>query len=171
MKLSVRPASTISSAVPLEQMTDRPWKNNVDDWHGKYSDFCTSLKSGTEMSVLAIQVLLPMGNICRPTNTILVSYGITVGQAFQHWGLMQVDTHTSLIHNVVWRKLYTSSEQWVTSHSTHNRSFQGRIFAGAINCAGTDNMTTTEQPNKARFPLPKLTAQVNGLSWRVTGFH
>ena len=25
--------------------------------------------------------------------------------------------------------------------------------------------------NKARFPLPELTAQVNGPSWRVTGFH
>ena len=25
--------------------------------------------------------------------------------------------------------------------------------------------------SKARFPLPEVTAQVNGSSWRVTGFH
>ena len=25
--------------------------------------------------------------------------------------------------------------------------------------------------SKARFPLPELTARVNGPSWRVTGFH
>ena len=28
-----------------------------------------------------------------------------------------------------------------------------------------------KMPTKARFPLPELTARINGPSWRVTGFH
>ena len=32
-------------------------------------------------------------------------------------------------------------------------------------------MTLHKEQNKAQFPLPELTARVNGPSWPVTGFH
>ena len=41
-----------------------------------------------------------------------------------------------------------------------------RVF---LECSGA-NMLKALSP-KARFPLPELTARVNGTSWRVTGFH
>ena len=45
--------------------------------------------------------------------------------------------------------------------------------------SGTRNVQHSSEPgpnikvcsSKARFPLPELTARVNGPSWRVTGFH
>ena len=72
---------------------------------------------------------------------------------------------TSATVSILWQRtlwLNFRSCELFLSNSTNNDAYDN-LF-GCLSCIASSR-------TKARFPLPELTALVNGPSWRVTGFH
>ena len=96
-------------------------------------------------------------------------------QGQRSWRKDNIITRRSREGRMECRQLDTSGTRSAprtpASHQSQNCSVHRWWSVNGAACSTTTTQSVQRHVSKARFPLPELTARVNGPSWQVTGFH